>query len=446
MMENEQDKNDSALIYDVTHDVTHDVTPDLKWLFLDLDSYFASVEQQDRPWLRGKPVVVVPVLTDSTCAIAASLEAKHYGIKTGTPIWEAKKRCPGLHIVLARHEIYTRYHHAILAAVETVLPVHKVWSIDEVACLLLGAERQRANAQSLALQIKQAIADKVGTHLRCSIGLAPTRLLAKIASDMGKPNGLLSLTHADLPGPLLGLALRDLPGIGSAMEKRLFRAGITTMAGLWALNARQMRAIWGSIEGERFYYMLHGTDIPETQTTRRSIGHSHVMAPELRSPEQARLVARRLALKAASRMRRLDLQAGALVLSVRIEGGQPGVSRWAGEVKLDSTADSFAILARLDTLWRAMIAAHPGQRIQKAGVLLHRLQTRENVTPDLFAPVVANHARQAAKPVLNRMIDRLNSRYGRDCLMFGLLPAARRGDTGSKIAFTRIPDLAEFHE
>jgi DNA polymerase-4 len=107
--------------------------PGLKWLFMDLNSYFASVEQQERPELRGKPVAVVPMMTDSTCAIAASYEAKAYGIKTGTPIYEAKQMCPGLRCVLARHDLYVDYHHRILEEVVKHTPINKVWSIDELS-------------------------------------------------------------------------------------------------------------------------------------------------------------------------------------------------------------------------------------------------------------------------------------------------------------------------
>ena len=122
-----------------------DNTSPLKWLFLDLNSYFASVEQQDRPALRGKSVAVVPMMTDSTCAIAASYEAKAFGITTGTMIYEAKKMCPELICVKARHEVYVDYHHQIFQELQNHLPITMVCSIDEVACQLLGAERQPEN-------------------------------------------------------------------------------------------------------------------------------------------------------------------------------------------------------------------------------------------------------------------------------------------------------------
>ena len=111
----------------------------LRWLFLDLNSYFASVEQQLQPELRGKPVIVAPVGSDTTVAIAASYEAKRYGINTGTPVWEAKQKCPDLLITPARHERYVEFHDAIVAEIWKHVPVDKVCSIDEVACRLLLA-------------------------------------------------------------------------------------------------------------------------------------------------------------------------------------------------------------------------------------------------------------------------------------------------------------------
>ena len=110
----------------------HDAVPGLalNWLFVDLNSYFASVEQDARPELRGRPVGVVPMLADTTVCIAASYEAKAHGVKTGTVVAYAKKMCPGLVLVEARHEIYVEYHHRIVEAVESCLPVTAVLSID----------------------------------------------------------------------------------------------------------------------------------------------------------------------------------------------------------------------------------------------------------------------------------------------------------------------------
>src|SRR5450432_2764849 len=219
----------------------------LRWLYIDFNSYFASVEQQLNPHLRGKPIAVVPVETDATCAIAASYEAKAFGIKTGTPIWEAKKICPGIICVLAQHERYVEYHHRILEEVEHHIPVTAVCSIDEVACRLMDNETSLERSTAIARAIKHGIADKIGPYLRCSIGIAPNRYLAKVGTELEKPDGLMVLNAADLPQRLFSLKLRDLPGIGANIEHRIKLAGITDLPGLFALDPHQTRKIWGSI-------------------------------------------------------------------------------------------------------------------------------------------------------------------------------------------------------
>ena len=121
----------------------------LNWLFVDLNSYFASVEQQVRPELRGRPVGVVPMMVDTTFCIAASYEAKAFGVRTGTIVADAKRMCPEIVLVEGRHEIYTEYHHRVVEAVESCVPVTAVCSIDEMACRLIGRERPLLNAIDL---------------------------------------------------------------------------------------------------------------------------------------------------------------------------------------------------------------------------------------------------------------------------------------------------------
>ena len=214
----------------------------LNTLFLDLNSYFASVEQNDRPELRGKPVAVVPMMTDGTCANAASYAAKAYGIKTGTKIYEAKQMCPQLVCVLARHDIYTQYHHKILDATDKHVPVTKTWSIDEFHCDLMGQEKRPENARLLAMNIKKQIWKDVGPSINCSIGIAPNSFLAKVATDLQKPDGLVLLAPEDLPGRLFDLTLRDLPGINVRMEERLNKAKIFTVKDLCNTSPTQARS------------------------------------------------------------------------------------------------------------------------------------------------------------------------------------------------------------
>ena len=132
----------------------------LKWLYLDFNSYFATIEQQVKPDLRNSPVAIVPSLTDYTCAIAASYDAKKLGIKTGTMIYEAKKKCPELICIQADHEKYIYYHHKLIREINKYIPVEQVCSIDEVACRLIGQECNPKIVVHKAIAIKQGIKKK----------------------------------------------------------------------------------------------------------------------------------------------------------------------------------------------------------------------------------------------------------------------------------------------
>ncbi|MCU1320164.1 MAG: polymerase, partial [Edaphobacter sp.] len=199
------------------------------FLHIDLNSFFASVEQQLHPEYRGRPLAVVPTMADTTCCIAASYEAKELGIKTGTQVGEAKKKCPGIVLIEGNHTEYAKYSKAIADTVELCCPVAHTPSIDEMVCELMGREQEPPRARKIALEIKQSIYKNVGVALRCSIGMAPNRYLAKIASDMQKPDGLIGLLPSQLPRAIAHLELRDLPGVGARTEVRLHAKGITTM-------------------------------------------------------------------------------------------------------------------------------------------------------------------------------------------------------------------------
>jgi DNA polymerase IV len=413
------------------------VATSLRWLFLDLNSYFASVEQQLNPALRGRPVAVAPVDSEATCAIAASYEAKAFGIKTGTPIYEARRLCPGLVVVNAQHNRYVEFHHRIIAAIETEIPVTRICSIDEVACALMDNERAPAQAMALARRVKAAVRRDVGDMLGSSVGLAPNVFLAKLASDMQKPDGLTLIPPDRIQEIVTRCDLRDLPGIGRNMHARLLRANVPDVQTLWNLAPKQARAIWGSIAGERLWLELHGYDIPVAPTQRRTIGHSHVLAPSLRAAEPARQVARRLLAKAGSRLRRLDHNATRLTLGARVENG----GRFASEASFAATRDSICLLRALDSLWAQL---PPRARFRKVSVVLHGLSAGAQLQMDLFAPAPVQSAAQIK---LSGALDTLNARYGKDTVGFGLWHSdAVNKYTGTKIAFTRIPDAAEFHE
>ena len=186
----------------------------VRWLFLDLNSYFASCEQQEFPDLRNEPVIVVPFDSNATCAIAASYEAKRLGIKTGTNVGDARSICPKLRVIPARHDVYRHYHEKVIEEVIKHTPIRKVWSIDELESPLSENHRTKEAAEGLALRIKEGLRRNVGECIRASIGLAPNSFLGKVATDMQKPNGLVTLEGHNMLDRLSTLSLRDLPGIG----------------------------------------------------------------------------------------------------------------------------------------------------------------------------------------------------------------------------------------
>ena len=247
------------------------------WLYIDFNSFFASCEQQENPRLRGKPIAVVPMITDSTSCLAASYPAKAFGIKTGTKVSEAKKMCPGLILVPCHHATYTRYHHRAIEVIESCLPIHSVCSIDEICCELTGSHKNLEVAKEQCYKIKNALAEKLGISLTVSIGLGPNILLSKMAADMKKPDGLTWIERNELPHKLYPLKLRDIPGVGQKMEWRLNQQGIRTMEELLALNEQQMRAVWKSIVGARYYRLFKGESLHTQRGEQKSLSHEHVL-------------------------------------------------------------------------------------------------------------------------------------------------------------------------
>lgn len=413
-------------------------------LFLDLNSFFASVEQQRDPSLRGKPVAVVPVETDATCAIAASYEAKAYGIKTGTAIWEAKKRCPEIICVLANHQHYVECHHRIVAEIDKHLPVKEVASIDEFGCELQGKEREHEEAIKIAHAIKGSIARNVGEHIRSSIGISTNMYLAKVATDLEKPNGLVVLHPDDMPGRLEHCSLTDLPGIGRNMARRLRIRGVGDIPDLWSKSPKEMRALWGGIEGERYWYKLHGIEIPRHETERRTIGHSHVLEPKMRPPGQAFTVAQRLLQKATARMRRMDYASSHLVISIRIENGP----HLEAESHFRAAFDTAFFMQQLLPLWKVLMEAAGKVLIKKVSVSLYGLVPQSQLQDDLFdwADNRTQQGRAEKARAVSKAMDMINHRFGRDSVVQGFIPKESRTFSGTKIAFTRIPDLKEFLE
>ncbi len=296
-------------------------------LHLDMNSYFATAEQQDNPAWRGQPLGVCEHL--GGIIIAASIEAKKWGIKTGTPVWEAKKIYPKIILTHTRAEAYRNYNRKFTKLVSDYTDKVEVASIDEVvldltkACNVInpnfkfqisnqiqslkselpiaGYVNPFEEAVSIALEIKRRMKTEVGDYLTCSIGIAENKLLAKIASDIVKPNGLVVVTSGKLKVESLGqgmacqvfskedlyqkLKLTDVPGIGRRMQIRLNALGIKTLSDLRNYPKSRLVAMFG-IPGYHLYNMgqLSGSFKPsvEAQDGIKSIGHMYTLPKEFR--------------------------------------------------------------------------------------------------------------------------------------------------------------------
>lgn len=412
----------------------------LRCLFVDFNAYFASVEQHDCRPLRGRPVGVVPVMAQTTCCIAASYEAKAFGVKTGTGVREAQELCPDIMLVEARPARYIELHHQLMAAIADCIPHAEPLSIDEVPCWLIGRERKRGNAEAIARKIKQTLRDRFDDAIHCSIGIAPNRFLAKTASDMQKPDGLTVIEQDDLPHALHGLELRDFCGIGPSMEHRLRVAGIHTTRQLCAAPREHLRAAWGSIEGERYWLQLRGFDLPERKTRRGSIGHSHVLGPELRSYDGARSVLFKLLAKAAMRLRREGFLASGLSIRIRFLGLEARFARDLAFAPLDDTPTLLQLLGEqlsvLDNAARKRrwnSRRHPPLSV---AVTLDGLQPLGAVTDSLLDG--ANGMRK-----MSEVLDRINQRYGNNAVYFAAMQGAVANDAAPmRIPFSNIPNAA----
>ncbi len=458
------------------------------FLHIDLNSFFASVEQQIHPEYRGKPTAVVGTMADTGTIIAASYECKALGVKTLTKVAEARAKIPDIILVNGSHSVYSEYSHRIAAAVENVCPVAHTPSIDEMVCQLIGREQEPPRARAIALAIKQAIQTDVGETLRCSIGMAPNRYLAKIASDMQKPDGLIGLLPSQLPRAIAHLELRDLPGVGARTEQRLHAKGIRTMPDLLALDRPGMHKLWDSVWGDRLYHWLRGhatgdDGAPIPSETQKSLGHSHVLGPEHRSQDGAWAVAHKLLHKAAMRLRMEHFHAATLAVTIKysltrdqaaaisrssrstqgpssrperaarsgetpafasaqapepargpkIKKHTSGITQtaWGMEARFRPCQDTLSLLGALRGIWAQRPNGPEHQKPFFVGVTLRNLLPEGDLPQTLFEE--PGHRNQ-----LSATMDKLNLKFGHTTVHFaGMLPA--RDSAPTRIAFTQIP-------
>jgi len=402
----------------------------LRYLTIDFNSFFASVEQQERPELRGQPVAIVPVVAETTGCVAVSLEAKAMGLTRNARVADARRICPGIVIVEARPEVYIDYHRRLAAIIAPHVAETKMQSIDEVTAKLHDF-LDRAQAEKLARAIKADITRQVGPLLRSSIGIAPTWLLAKVASDMQKPDGLVILEDEDVPGKLLHLKPGDIAGIGPNIQRRLEEHGITTMAQLYAANIHEFRGLWGGVRGEQIWRLLHCEDLDFfEQEVGKTIGHGAVLPPARRNHPDALATLHRLLQKAAMRLRHSRLYASALSVSVDYADGP----KWADEIQLSETQDTLRLTHALNDLWRKRPAKLSRGKPLRIGVHLTGLIDLKLHTPDLF-----EEKTEQTRGKLFEAVDHLNKVLGKNTVYLGGAHGATK-DAPMRIAFTRIPE------
>ena len=409
----------------------------LQTLYIDFDAFFATVEKQVNPPLRGRPVGVIAMESEYSALIAQCYMAKAMGCTRQMRVKDARKACPDITLVPARHDVYVEMHHRIIDCVEKTLPVRKVWSIDEVECDLGGFTR--AQSIEVAQTIKADLAADIGTEISPSIGLAANQLLAKICAEMEKPQSFVVLHPRDWPGKLLRVKLDDIPGIAGGNIVRLRRAGINSVPELLAISAKHARAIWGNVEGERLWAQLQGYSIERPDTKRSMFGHSRNLSGEWQRPDKALECLRLLTTKAARRLRADGFWAQKLSVSLK----DAHRHKYRMERQFPPARDDYTFQREMTYAFESLICAHGQRQIRSVYVMLHGLCKDGGVIDDLFTSARREKTRQKHEAICDLM-DKMNSRYGAAYLNIGPQPVIPGGYVGGKIAFGRVPTQEDF--
>ncbi|GAB3986705.1 DNA polymerase IV [Spirosoma daeguense] len=294
-------------------------------LFVDMNSFFASCEQQDNYWLRGRPIGVCVYTGRKGCVIAPSIEAKKRGIKTGMRLDEAMEVCPELIPVQTHPNRYREYHVKIINVLRTFSDDVVPKSIDEAVVHLTNYQLVYKDMQQTALAIKEAIRQKVGDWLCCSIGIAPNVFLAKLASDIRKPDGLTIITPETIDDVLRTLTLTDLPGIGHRMASRLQTYGVHTPLDLRYASPDHLKAACRSIVGWHWHLRLNfggEVDLGASEATKSMSAMRTISSEQRCSPERLDELLQSLCLTLERRMVQKRVFCQDMSFSCRYESGK----------------------------------------------------------------------------------------------------------------------------
>lgn len=383
-------------------------------MHIDMNSFFASVEQQLDPSLRGKPVVVLAYVAPRGCVLASSIEAKRlYGIKTGMTYAEALERCPHVIARASNAAAYREYSQKFIALCRTYSPAIEQYSIDEAFLDIDWAARNLQDAVGLAKEFKQRLHDEVGDWIRCSIGIAPTRFLSKLAGDSMKPDGLTVLTKDDLPAWYVGREVQSAWGIGGASARKLRESGINTLDQLYAADPVQLVRLFGRT-GYGWWAKLRGVEFEELDTDRvadqKSISAQYSLPFRTRDARALRPVLMKMCERVGRRLRQQNKTAGRVFVFWRNWDGS-GDAAHADSVP--AVEDSFALFTLAS---RMLGATRPLSPFRLIGIGVSRLAPR-GTQESLFEPVRV----ESIIPAL----DRLNDRYGEYTVYRGAMAGVR---------------------
>ena len=286
-------------------------------LHADMDAFYASVEQRDDPALRGKPVAVGGKPPRGVVA-AASYEARRYGVCSAQPMAHAIRDCPQLIVLRPRISYYSEISREIKAIFRSYSPLVEPLSLDEAFVDLTGTERLHGPASTVARQIKDRVRDQL--QLVVSVGVGPSKFIAKLASDLGKPDGLLLVEPQDVRQFLDPLGVNRLWGVGRVMQQKLHGLGISTIGQLARLSQDFLTQKFGS-HGEHLWCLANGIDPREVVTggIPKSIGHEDTFAEDLRDEQRLREIINGQADQVARRLRKQQLVARVVVLKVKTQ-------------------------------------------------------------------------------------------------------------------------------
>ncbi|MGB9613723.1 MAG: DNA polymerase IV, partial [Candidatus Margulisiibacteriota bacterium] len=312
-------------------------------LHLDLNSFFASVEQATNPALRGRPIVVGGGIEKSSVVAAASYEAKAYGIKNGMPTWEAKKLCPHLTIVIGDMTKYLHTSKEITKMLTRYTDLVEVFSIDEAFLDVTKTKERFGGEIAIAKEIKGWIREKF--NLTCNIGIGPNKLLAKLAGELKKPDALIILRRKDIPSKIENIEVSKLCGIGQKLEQYLAQMEIKTFGDLHRCPREKLVKRFGPATGEHLWCMGQGIDNSAVlpyyhEIDAKSMGHSYTLPKFTTDMDEVKSYLLRLSEQVGRRLRKENYRGNV----VRVSLGFGNFQFWSKQKKIENyTNDGYQI-------------------------------------------------------------------------------------------------------